>query len=150
MDARKKVETKNYRHKCLYIALRESGMSKKKLQLLGLLIKTRHVSKCELKNVCQELSLRIRLTSIRNDGDARVDYYGDQAAEDHFNIGLYNDHYFIYDRTKHHSAWKIIMFIEDRNKTYREDGNKYKRSSDRYIDVVQDVSNINSKARCSI
>ena len=38
-------------------------------------------------------------TSIRNDGDTRVDYYGDSEAEDHFNLGLYNDHYFINDKT---------------------------------------------------
>ena len=52
-----------------------------------------------MKNICDDLSLRIRLTSVRNDGDTRVDYYGDPEAEDRFNIGLYNDHYFINDRT---------------------------------------------------
>ena len=112
-----KVETHSYHHNCLYIALRERGMSEKKLQLLRLLIKTRHVSKCDLRKICNELSLGIKLTSIRNHGDTRVDYYGDQEAEDHFNIGLYNDHYFIHDRTNLTSFslehYKDIMFIED-------------------------------------
>ena len=54
---------------------------KEKRQVLRLLMQTRHVSKCDLQNVCKELSLRIRLTSIRNDGDTRVDYYGDSEAE---------------------------------------------------------------------
>lgn len=137
----KKVETKNYHHNCLYIALRECGMSRKKLQLLRLLIKTRHVNKCELKNICNELSLRIRLTSIRKDGDTRVDYYGDPEAEDHFNIGLYDDHYFINDRTNLTAYclenYTDVMFIDDCNKIYMKDENRYKRSSTRYIDAVK-------------
>ena len=116
-------------------------MSKKKLELVRLLIKTRHVSKCDLRNICNESSLRIRLTSIRNDGDTRVGYYGDQEAEDHYSIGLYNDHYFIHDRTNLTSFclehYKDIMFIEDCNKIYMEDGNIYRRTNERYIDPVK-------------
>ena len=78
------------------------------------------MSKCDLRNICNELALRIRLTGIRNHGDTRVDYYGDQEAEYHFNIGLYDDHYFIHDRTNLTSFslenYKDIMFIEDCNK----------------------------------
>ena len=57
------------------------------------------MSKCDLRNICNEVSLRMRLTSVRNDGDTRVDYYGDQEAEDYYSIGLCNGHYFIHDRT---------------------------------------------------
>ena len=104
-------------------------------------MKTCHVSTCDLKNICNELSLRIRLTSIRKDGDTRVDYYGDPEAEEDFNIGLYNDHYFINDRTNLPSFclqnYNDIMRIEDCNQVCRKDGNRYKMSSGRYIDAVK-------------
>jgi len=68
-------------------------------------------------------------------------YYGDPEAEDHFNLGLYNDHYFITGKTDTTSFclenYTDVMFIEDCNKIYRKDGNRYKRSSDRYIDAVK-------------
>ena len=83
----------------------------------------------------------MRLTSIRNYGETRVDYYGDPEAEDHFNLGLYNDHYFINDKTNITSYclcnYTDVMFIEDCNKIYRKDGNRYKWSSDKYIDAVK-------------
>ena len=84
------------------------------------------MSKCDLRNTCNELSLRIRLTRIRNHGNTHVDYYGNSEAEDHFNLGLYNDHYFINGRTNL-TAFCLencvdVMFIEDCNKIYRKDG----------------------------
>ena len=99
------------------------------------------MSKCDLRNLCNELSLQIKLTSVRKEGITRIDYYGDQEAEDHFNIGLYNDHYFIHDKTNLTSfcleQYNDIKFIEECNKIYRKEGNIYKRASDRYIDSVK-------------
>ena len=84
------------------------------------------MSKCDLKNICNELSLRIGFTSIRNDGDTRVDYYGDSQAEDDFNLGLYNDHYFINDKINITSFclenYTDVMFIEDCTTMFRKDG----------------------------
>ena len=82
--------------------------------------------KCGLKNVCKELYLRIRLTSIRYDGDTRVDYYGDSEAEDHFKLVLYNDHYFINEKNITSFClenYTYVMFIEDYNIIYRKVGN---------------------------
>ena len=49
----------NYKHNCLYLALKLGGSSDIKLQGLILSLRNRHVHKCDLNNVCNTLELRI-------------------------------------------------------------------------------------------
>lgn len=106
-------------------------MSRVKLQFLMFLIKTRHVSKCDLKHTCEALPLRIRLASIRKDGDTRVGYYGRLEAEDHFNLGLHDDHELANSKTTPR-CYSLedhidVMFIEYCNINNVKDGEDINR-----------------------
>ena len=73
----KSVDGKNYKHNCLYLALRSGGLSDIELQELILSLRYRHVHKCDLENVCNTLEIHIELISLRNDGETnRVEHYG--------------------------------------------------------------------------
>ena len=64
----KQVDKNNYKHNCLYLALKAGGLSDIKLQELVLTLKNRHIHKCDLSKVCNALNINIELISIRTDG----------------------------------------------------------------------------------
>ena len=66
----------NYKHNCLYLALQAGGLSDTKLQELILTLRSRHIHKCDLSNVCNALEINIELISIRTDGKkSDVEHY---------------------------------------------------------------------------
>ena len=71
------VGRRKYKHNCLYLALQSGGLSYIKLQELVLSLRSRHVPKCDLGNVCNTLGIHIEITSLRNGGETnRVEHYG--------------------------------------------------------------------------
>ena len=78
----KVVDTKNYHHNCLYLALKAGGLSDVKLQQLILTLRNRTIHKCDLTHVCDVLEIHIELISLRNDGENnRVEHYGKEYEE---------------------------------------------------------------------
>ena len=71
----KSVDTNNYHHNCLYLALQAGGLSDIKLQELILTLRNRTIHKCDLSNVCNVLEINIELISLRDDGTNRVQHY---------------------------------------------------------------------------
>ena len=80
----KTVDRNNYKDNCLHFALKAGGLSDIKLQHLKLTLRNRTIHKCDLSNVCNELQINIEITSIRNDGNSRIEYYGKNYEETYF------------------------------------------------------------------
>ena len=72
----KSVDKNNFKHNCLYLALRAGGLSDAKLQELILTLRNRHIHKCDLSNVCNALEINVELIPIRTDGKkSDVEHY---------------------------------------------------------------------------
>ena len=75
------MDRNDYKHNCLYLALKAGGLSDIKLQKLVLTLKNRTIHKCDLSEVCDALEIHIELISLRNDGNNRVEHYGKDYDE---------------------------------------------------------------------
>ena len=75
------IDRRNYKHNCLYLALKAGGLSDIKLQELILTLRNRHIHKCDLENVCNTLEIHIELLSLRSNGENRVEHYGKEYDE---------------------------------------------------------------------
>ena len=67
----------DYSENCLVIAFREGGMSDDKLQSVKLLVMSRIVPTCRLKEVCEIIEISIKLTSRRNYVSSRTEEFRD-------------------------------------------------------------------------
>ena len=66
----------NYKHNCLYLALKAGGLSDIKLQHLILTLRNRTIHKCDLTNVCKALEISIGLVSLKDEEvKSRVEHY---------------------------------------------------------------------------
>ena len=95
----KTVDRNNYKHNWLYLALKAGGLSDIKFQELILTLRSRHIHKCDLSSLCNTLETHIELTSLKSDGESRVEHYG-KDFDDKYNVGLVKGHYFINDYTE--------------------------------------------------
>ena len=76
------IDRKNYKHNCLYLALKAGGLSDVKLQELILTLRNRHIHKCDLFNLCNTLEIHIELIPLGNDGETnRVEHDGKEFDE---------------------------------------------------------------------
>ena len=70
------MDRTNYKHNCLYLALQAGGSSDTKLQEFILTLRSRHIHKCDLSNVCNALEINIGPIPIRTDGKTSdVEHY---------------------------------------------------------------------------
>ena len=135
------ADRNNYKHNCLYLALKAGGLSDIKLQELVLSLRNRHIQKCDLKNVCNTLEIHIELISLRNDGETnRVEHYGKEYAGT-YNLGLVKGHHFINDYTELTSYclehYEEVKDIKGCNKTSKKFNDKCKKGSDIFIKAFQ-------------
>lgn len=86
----------NYNDNCLYIALKNAGCEQHKLNTLKTYIKNTVVPKSALNKICEELDICIKLNMIY--GNTKTLYYGDKT-KNMFHIGLYEQHYFLIEKT---------------------------------------------------
>ena len=89
----KHVDKNNYHHNCLYLALEQGGLSYVKLQQLILTLRNRTIHICDLNKVCDTITIKIKLTTLRNDGTHRIENYGKDYTEQ-YDLGLIKKHYF--------------------------------------------------------
>ena len=60
----------------MYLALQSGRLSDIKLQELILTLRSRHIHKCDLSNLCNTLEINIEIISIRTDGKkSGVEHY---------------------------------------------------------------------------
>jgi hypothetical protein len=117
---------------CLTFALKQGGLCDEKLEKLRLITKTDNIPVCKLKEVCDQLQIRINLKKTKK-GDYGFFNYGEQFEET-YTIGLLEEHYFILDDTKITSYaiknYHEIKHIQDWNKIAK----KGDKRNDRFID----------------
>ena len=118
---------------CLTFALKQGGLCDEKLEKLRLLTKTDNIPVCKLKEICEQLQIRINLKKTKK-GDYGFFNYGEQFEET-YTIGLLDEHYFILDDAKITSYaiknYHEIKDIKDWHKIAKDD---LKRRNDRFID----------------
>jgi hypothetical protein len=110
-----------YNDNCLIFALRNAGLEEEKLKVLKLKCNMREIPQCELKNICNELKIRIRIKQITKHKDDQK--YGSEGPE--YKLGLLEKHYFLNEDlnvstyyVKHYDELKKISkqkMIDDRN-----------------------------------
>ena len=68
--------------------MKAGGLSYIKLQELILTLRSRHIHKCDLPNLCNTLEIHIELISLRSDGGTnRVELYGKEYDENTIGFG---------------------------------------------------------------
>jgi dGTP triphosphohydrolase len=104
---------------CLTYALLQGGLSDEKLEKLRLMCKTDNIPVCKLKDICEQLQIRINLKKTKK-GDYGFFNYGEQYTET-YTLGLLDEHYFLltelnitsyaiknYHEIKHINEWNRI------------------------------------------
>tara|TARA_R110000868_G_scaffold104979_1_gene289067 strand:- start:1926 stop:5171 length:3246 start_codon:yes stop_codon:yes gene_type:complete len=118
---------------CLTFALKQGGLCDEKLEKLRLITKTDNIPVCKLKEVCEQLQIRINLKKTKK-GDYGFFNYGEQFEET-YTIGLLEEHYFILDDAKITSyAIKNYHEIKDNKDWHKIAKDDLKRRNDRFID----------------
>ena len=141
----KEINRKKYNENCLYLALEAGGMCQEKLEeRLKSFIMNRVVPKCKLKDVCEKLDIYIKLTTLRNDLSGRTESYGKKYAEENYNIGLLDEHYFLIEPTNLSAFclknYEEIKHLPNCNNIVRKlSETKYKRDNSTNIDSFQVV-----------
>jgi hypothetical protein len=124
-----------YNDNCLITALKNGGLSDNKINNLRLECKNAEIPKNKLKDICERYKIQLRITKPKlNKNDSEI--FGKEHNEI-YNIGLLENHYFIIEPTNY-TSYSIINYddikdIEGFNKIYKKNGNKYKKSNDRFI-----------------
>lgn len=142
LDIYENFDCDNYEDNCLIRALTVGGLEEEKLNKLLVYVKNRKIPKCDLKKICNELEIQIRLK--QNNSRDKVDVYGAEF-EDVYNIGLIEDHYFIIKEIKITSYaienYEKINHLQNWNKIFKVCSKGYfERSEKRFIDSFKVVS----------
>ena len=119
----------------VYLALKAGGLSYVKLQGLILTLRSRHIHKCDLSNLCNTLEIHTELIPLKGDGGSRVEHYG-KYFDEKSNLGLVKGHYFINDYTQLTSYclenYEEVKDIND-NKLDKKYNDKYKKCNGRLL-----------------
>jgi hypothetical protein len=127
----------NYDDTCLVVALRNGGLSLRKLEIIKRMIKNRCIPLCDIQKICDsaQIQIRIKTEDIKNNG-RRI--YGKEYDEV-YNIGCLLEHYFIIEPTEFTSYsikhYEELKNVKDFNQIYGKVGNSYVRNKDKYIDT---------------
>lgn len=121
---------------CLIRAFIEGGMENKKINYAKTFVMNRNIPICKLNEICEKLNISIELYKMKKRNGTFMNnknYYGDKKNKT-YKIGLYDSHYFIYDKETNITKYVIENYdtIRDKEK-YNEFYRKNKRSKKRFI-----------------
>lgn len=110
---------------CFLEALKAGGLSQEKTEKLKHMINHGSVPKSQLAKICDELKIKIIL---RQDGQKNNYKYG--SSEEVYELGLIENHYFIYEKTNN-TRYSLEHYEEVKdhpraNEITRKEGQKYK------------------------
>ena len=88
---------KRYGVNCLYKALKEGGLELKKLNELKSFVRSGTVPCSKLNEICDRICIRLTLRKLKTDNTIATFHYGKNG--DNYDIGLLDNHYFIYEKT---------------------------------------------------
>lgn len=92
----------NYRHGCLYVALQTLGLSQNKLDVISNCVKSRNLTKSELKVIAESMEVQIVVHEYRSGGKDKqtiLSKYGITTADEEliYHVALLENHYFVFD-----------------------------------------------------
>jgi len=121
-----------YNHNCLYLSFAKGGMTKEKLLRYKTIAVGAYIPIAKLKMICEELDIHITLKKDqKTKHNETTTHYGDKDAEEHYSIGLIDEHYFIieevpynsyavknYDSVNELPDWATLRGVGKREKRY--------------------------------
>ena len=141
LDIYEKFNAKNYIDNCLMKALYEGGLEEEKVNKLYTYVKNRKIPKCDLKKLCQDLQIQIRLK--QDNSHDKVEIYG-ADFEEFYDVGLIEEHYFNIEEIPITSYaienYEKIKHLPNWNKIYKICSKGYfERSDKKFIDSFKVV-----------
>ena len=126
----------NYDDTCLVVALKNGGLSTKKLEIIKRMIKNRSIPLCDIPKLCDaaQIQIRVKTDDFKNNG-RRV--FGKEYDEV-YHIGCLIEHYFIIEPTTY-TSYSIKHYDEVKdapnfNQIYGKIKTTYVRNASKYID----------------
>ena len=112
------------------------------LQMIKLFIMNRIIPKCKLKDICDQLQISIKLTSMNTFMISRTETFGNKTHKP-YHLGLIDEHYFIVEKTNMTSYclnhYDDVKHIDNCNMIFCKFSDKYKTSNKEYIDSFKVV-----------
>lgn len=106
----------NLNDNCLIYALRLLGLDEFKLDLVKTAINNNYVCKSKLKDITIKIKIQINLYEKRNDNKTRLTRYGITGKV--FNIALFQNHYFIYEKYDDTNSLSFIKYLYENKDKY--------------------------------
>lgn len=108
-----------YQNNCLYEALKYGGLEIEKLNDLRIFVRSGNVPTCKLMNICEKLGIKITLRKLKKDNTIVTLHFGNEGKN--YNIGLLDNHFFIYEKTDI-TSWSLKNYesIKDKNFWWRK------------------------------
>lgn len=101
---------------CLIYALKLLGLDDFKLDLFKTAINNNNICKSKLKEISLKLKIQINLYEKRNDNKIRLTKYGETGKV--FNIALFQNHYFIYEKYLDTNSLNFIKYLYENKDKY--------------------------------
>lgn len=123
-----------YVNNCLYIAFMNGGMSKEKLNEYKTIAVGAYIPIAKLNMICEKLDIHVSLKKLqKTKHNEATTHYGDEDCEEHYHIGLIDEHYFIIEAVNYNAyAIKNYFEVYDKKRWNELRGvNKYEK---RFID----------------
>jgi hypothetical protein len=127
----------NYNDTCLIVALKNGGLSVKKLEIIKRMIKNRSVPLCDLQKICDAAQIQIRIKTEDTANNSKRAY--GKEYDEVYHIGVFIEHYFIIEPTEYTSFsiknYTDLKDLPNFNQIYGMKKTTYMRDDKHYIDT---------------
>lgn len=141
----------DYKDTCLVHALKEGGLSTKKLQLLKPFIKNRNIPVSDFEKICNKVQIKIILKKDDNDRHLNRRVFGKKFKEE-YNIGLIMNHFFLIEpmniTTYAINNYRDIVNEKNFNLIYAKQNGYYVRNRNRCGDSYDIIKALARSITC--
>ena len=141
----------SYKDTCLVHALKEGGLSTKKLQLLKPFIKNRNIPVSDFEKICNKVQIKIILKKDDNDRHLNRRVFGKKFKEE-YNIGLIMNHFFLIEpmniTTYAINNYRDIVNEKNFNLIYAKQNGYYVRTRNRCGDSYDIIKALARSITC--
>jgi hypothetical protein len=127
-------EKQDHTDMCLINALRYGGLEEDTINRIKMMVKNRTIPLSKFNQLCKVAKIQI---IVKKENSKNLSKFGTEYSRI-FNIGLIDEHYFLIEKTNITSYaiehYREIKDLSDFNSIYRKDNNRYKKSTQKYID----------------
>tara|TARA_R110000822_G_scaffold1891_5_gene9053 strand:- start:6904 stop:10263 length:3360 start_codon:yes stop_codon:yes gene_type:complete len=127
---------------CLYTSLKQSGLSKEKLNsFISIMGGGIYIPCSKLNTICDKLAIHITIRTAR-EKDSKIVHYGNKELEP-IKIGLMDKHFFLIEKTPFTNYslknYETLKDKKDWNRIirYKKSDNCYEKTKDKFIDTFK-------------